>query len=107
MGIVAKIYPYVKYKHDYYTMERDRLYNQKMYKLNNTSINNLPFDKCKLLGLDPTKIITLSQLKTAYYREIKKFHPDVYNGDKIIGENITKNINEAYKILEKLIKEQI
>lgn len=106
-GTFAKIYPYIKYKHDYYTMEKDRLYNQKTYKLNMNSINNLLIDKYKLLGLDPTKTITLIQLKTAYYREIKKFHPDVYIGNKTIGENITKDINEAYKTLENIIKQQI
>ncbi len=121
-GILSKLYPYIKYKHDTKKIEKDKLYNQntneteedkirrqQAHELNKKLegfeeyINNLPVDKCRILGLDPGKEMSLVQLKTAYHNEIKKFHPDIYNGDKQVGEDMTKNINEAYKILEKLL----
>lgn len=39
------------------------------------------------------------EIKSAYKQLIKKYHPDIYSGDKNFAENKTKEINEAYDIL--------
>ena len=39
------------------------------------------------------------EIKEAYKSLIKKYHPDIYRGDKTFAENKTKQINEAYNVL--------
>jgi hypothetical protein len=58
-------------------------------------------EKCKLLGLDPGQRLTKLSLTTAYHIQIKKWHPDVYDGDKKIALTMTQQINEAYSYLKK------
>lgn len=38
-------------------------------------------------------------IKIAYKNLVKKYHPDIYPGDKIFAERKTKEINEAYSVL--------
>ena len=42
---------------------------------------------------------TAEEAKLAYKRQVKKYHPDIYVGDKKFAEERTKQINEAYRIL--------
>lgn len=42
---------------------------------------------------------TAEEIKLAYKRQVKKYHPDIYGGDKKFAEERTKQINEAYRIL--------
>lgn len=39
------------------------------------------------------------EIRTAYKKLIKQYHPDLYQGDKIFAEKKTQEINEAYDIL--------
>lgn len=54
-------------------------------------------DYYKILELDTSRV-TIEQIKIAYRKQAKKYHPDVNVGDKLAEEKI-KDINEAYKIL--------
>lgn len=54
-------------------------------------------DYYKILELDTSKV-TLTQIKSAYRKVAKKYHPDVNVGDRLAEERI-KDINEAYKVL--------
>jgi curved DNA-binding protein len=54
-------------------------------------------DYYKILELETSKV-TLTQIKTAYRKVAKKYHPDVNVGD-ILAEERIKDINEAYKVL--------
>ena len=40
-----------------------------------------------------------SEIRKSYKALIKKYHPDVYNGDKKIAEDMSMKINEAYEVL--------
>lgn len=40
-----------------------------------------------------------SEIKKSYKSLVKKYHPDVYNGDKSFAEKKLKEINQAYEIL--------
>ena len=51
----------------------------------------------KILGLETNKV-TIDQIKSAYRKQAKKYHPDVNVGDKLAEEKI-KDVNEAYRIL--------
>lgn len=42
---------------------------------------------------------TQAEIKDAYKNLVKKYHPDVYQGDKAYAEKMTKEINIAYDIL--------
>lgn len=42
---------------------------------------------------------TVEEIKLAYRRQVKKYHPDIYVGDKKFAEEKTKQINDAYRIL--------
>lgn len=54
-------------------------------------------DYYKILELEDSKV-TIEQIKTAYRKQAKKYHPDVNVGNKVAEEKI-KDINEAYRIL--------
>lgn len=42
----------------------------------------------------------LKDIKQAYLKKLKKFHPDIYKGDKVLSEKWTLEINEAYDYLK-------
>lgn len=54
-------------------------------------------DYYKVLELENSKV-TIEQIRKAYRKQAKKYHPDVNIGSKLAEEKI-KDINEAYKIL--------
>ena len=54
-------------------------------------------DYYKILGLEDNKV-TIEQIKNAYRKQAKKYHPDVNVGNKVAEERI-KDINEAYRVL--------
>ena len=54
-------------------------------------------DYYKILELENSKV-TLDQIKIAYRKQAKKYHPDVNVGNKLSEERI-KDINEAYRVL--------
>lgn len=54
-------------------------------------------DYYKILGLENSKVTT-EQIKNAYRKQAKKYHPDVNVGNKVAEEKI-KDINEAYRVL--------
>lgn len=54
-------------------------------------------DYYKILDLENSKV-TIDQIKTAYRKQAKKYHPDVNVGNKLSEERI-KDINEAYRVL--------
>lgn len=54
-------------------------------------------DYYKILGLD-TNRVTVDEIKEAYRKQAKKYHPDMNIGKKE-NEEIFKDINEAYKVL--------
>lgn len=45
-------------------------------------------------------------IKMAYKALLKKYHPDVFDGDKAFAEEKTKKINEAYEVLSDPVKRQ-
>lgn len=51
----------------------------------------------EILGV--SKNATQEEIKEAYKELVKKYHPDVYQGDKTFAEKKTKEINIAYDIL--------
>lgn len=54
-------------------------------------------DYYKILELENNKV-TIEQIKSAYRKQAKKYHPDVNVGNKVAEERI-KDINEAYRVL--------
>ena len=54
-------------------------------------------DYYKILELDNSKV-SIEQIKSAYRKQAKKYHPDVNVGNKLAEERI-KDINEAYRTL--------
>lgn len=54
-------------------------------------------DYYKILGLE-TNRVSMDEIKVAYRKQAKKYHPDVNVGNKK-NEEIFKDINEAYKVL--------
>ena len=51
----------------------------------------------EILGI--RKTASSDEIKTAYKQLVKKYHPDVYPGDKTFAEKKTQEINEAYDVL--------
>ncbi len=49
--------------------------------------------------LGVSKNASQKEIKNAYKKLIKKYHPDIYPGDKTFAEKKTQEINEAYDIL--------
>ena len=43
-------------------------------------------------------------VKMAYKALAKKFHPDIFNGDKDYAENKMKELNEAYEVISNIQK---
>lgn len=54
-------------------------------------------DYYKILELENSRV-TIEQIKSAYRKQAKKYHPDLNVGNKLAEERI-KDINEAYKVL--------
>ncbi len=46
-----------------------------------------------------SKNATQTEIKRSYKKLVKKYHPDLYSGDKTFAEQKIKQINEAYDIL--------
>ena len=57
-------------------------------------------DYYKILELENSKV-TIEEIKNAYRKQAKKYHPDVNIGNKLAEERI-KDINEAYRTLSDL-----
>ncbi len=51
----------------------------------------------EILGI--RKTASTDEIKTAYKQLVKKYHPDVYPGDKTFAERKTQEINAAYDVL--------
>lgn len=49
--------------------------------------------------LGVSKTASQAEIKEAYKNLIKKYHPDVYQGNKTYAEKMTKEINVAYDVL--------
>lgn len=47
------------------------------------------------------------EIKDAYKKLIKRYHPDVYPGNKVRAESITRDLNEAYDVLSDSEKKAI
>lgn len=57
--------------------------------------------------LEVDKNISPDMLKKVFKIQIKKYHPDLYEGDKIEAEEITKHLNIAYEVLSDPVKREI
>ena len=55
-------------------------------------------DYYALLGLNPAADVEV--IKVVYRALAKKYHPDIYQGDKAEAERIMKALNEAIRVLE-------
>lgn len=56
-----------------------------------------PEDYYAVLGVLPS--IEQTALAAVYNVLIRKYHPDVYSGDKMDGERMAKKLNAAYEVL--------
>lgn len=54
-------------------------------------------DYYEVLGVN--KDASDEEIKRAYKQQVKKYHPDIYQGDKAYAENMMKEVNEAYDVL--------
>ena len=52
----------------------------------------------EILGVSQSA--TDDQIKKAYLKQIKIYHPDVYKGEKVFAEERTRQITEAYTVLK-------
>ena len=59
----------------------------------------------EIIGVDIKDDITT--IKAEYLSKIKKYHPDLYEGDKLFAEQMTSKLTQAYNVLkdEELRKE--
>ena len=130
-GFITSIYSKYKHNKNYNEINKEKEYNKTTFSSANDTgekydshksygntesysnteslkLSNL-WDECRLLGLNPMHDITISELKIARAREIKKWHPDVYmnNGnneiDQEMANNMTKRINAAYYKISKVL----
>ncbi|ODS39030.1 MAG: hypothetical protein A7316_00715 [Candidatus Altiarchaeales archaeon WOR_SM1_86-2] len=64
-------------------------------------MENIDFDKVeearKILGLEEKA--TLREIKNAYRKKAKKYHPDSSPGSKEECEEVMKKVNDAYETL--------
>ena len=51
----------------------------------------------QLLGINAKA--SRDDIRKAYYKKLKMYHPDLYEGDKSFAEDMTSRLNEAYKVL--------
>ena len=51
----------------------------------------------EVLGIKKTA--TQNEIREAYKKLVKKYHPDLYQGDKTFAEKKTQSINAAYEVL--------
>jgi len=49
--------------------------------------------------LEVSKTASPDEIKSSYKKLVKKYHPDLYKGDKNFAEQKIKEINEAYDVL--------
>lgn len=56
----------------------------------------------ELLGVPSTA--SFKQIKQAYLVILKKYHPDVFEGDKTYAENVSASINVAYATLSSSVE---
>ncbi len=49
--------------------------------------------------LEVSRTASIKDIKKSYKQLVKKYHPDVFEGDKSVAENKIKEINEAYDVL--------
>lgn len=42
---------------------------------------------------------TKDQIRKAYYKKLKMYHPDVFQGDEEVCKKITEELNQAYQVL--------
>lgn len=59
----------------------------------------------EILGV--SKAASQEEIRSAYKKLIKKYHPDLYQGDKSFAEKKTKEINEAYDTLSDSNKKSV
>ena len=59
-------------------------------------------DYYKIIGVN--RNADASTIKNTYLLKLKKYHPDVYNGDKTFAEQKTSELNQAYDVLKDDIK---
>lgn len=52
------------------------------------------------------KTASQSEIKEAYKALVKKYHPDIYTGDKAFAEKKIKEINNAYDVLSNYAEKQ-
>ena len=50
---------------------------------------------------------TVLEIKNAYKKLVKRYHPDIYEGNKLFAEAKIKEINEAYETLSEKNKKEI
>ena len=49
--------------------------------------------------LKVSKTASEQEIRASYKKLIKKYHPDIYSGNHEYAEQITKELNDAYKVL--------
>ena len=52
----------------------------------------------QIIGVDVDA--TQETIKNTYFLKVKKYHPDLYNGDKNFAMQKTSELNEAYDVLK-------
>lgn len=67
-------------------------------------IDKETIDNLRLLGINYTENVNMEIIKKSYFKVIKKWHPDVYQGEPSIGRKMSRQINVAYDNLKKVFK---
>lgn len=65
--------------------------------LNSLKKEGETLDYYRILGVSPQSSVDV--IKMAYKTLAKKYHPDIYPGDKAFAEEKMKQLNEAYQVL--------